>query len=464
MLAYLQIDTVIYENYIYFLCAEKIIQFSYINLIYTFFEKRYTIVLERTVENMFRTACNEKIGKHISELINKKFKSTREFCKEYLKLENPEITEPTKDEIDKKANKLSQIKQGKAGIQIEDLGYFTELLDVSCEEILSAKGHPASNEYRYTNYNFALSDSEDYWEHFINRDDKIILNADEYGLTVVDYAIKFKNYNLLKYLVDKKYIWFVNKNQNDYSCTFGAGTSIKRNPTQANALNSRLEYTDTLRTDMAALAMENHDFKMLEYLHARETPDLYNTCYISGFPINYEENYNDNMLNHILNSTSDVIDYFTKPFTVKNADKEITCIFPYAEQLIEKMIRCNNKYTAQALRNAVEHNKWALNTLSKMVTEAFYSYDSPYFDEETAYEAATRYFRMDNERNFFSYCQLNMYPRKNAKYMTMKTNIVSISVCSKSPEINTLIDELNEIFTYITELNQDKLLIRKKQK
>lgn len=413
---------------------------------------------------MFRTACNEKIGKHISELINKKFKSTREFCKEYLKLENPEITEPTKDEIDKKANKLSQIKQGKAGIQIEDLGYFTELLDVSCEEILSAKGHPASNEYRYTNYNFALSDSEDYWEHFINRDDKIILNADEYGLTVVDYAIKFKNYNLLKYLVDKKYIWFVNKNQNDYSCTFGAGTSIKRNPTQANALNSRLEYTDTLRTDMAALAMENHDFKMLEYLHARETPDLYNTCYISGFPINYEENYNDNMLNHILNSTSDVIDYFTKPFTVKNADKEITCIFPYAEQLIEKMIRCNNKYTAQALRNAVEHNKWALNTLSKMVTEAFYSYDSPYFDEETAYEAATRYFRMDNERNFFSYCQLNMYPRKNAKYMTMKTNIVSISVCSKSPEINTLIDELNEIFTYITELNQDKLLIRKKQK
>ena len=74
MLAYLQIDMVIYENYIYFLCAEKIIQFSYINLIYTFFEKRYKIVLERTVDNMFRTAGNKKIGKHISELINKKFK------------------------------------------------------------------------------------------------------------------------------------------------------------------------------------------------------------------------------------------------------------------------------------------------------------------------------------------------------------------------------------------------------
>ena len=454
---------VIYENYIYFLCAGKIIQFSYINLIYTFFEKRYKIVLERTVDNMFRTAGNEKIGKHISELINKKFKSTREFCKEYLKLENPEITEPTKDEIDKKANKLSQIKQGKAGIQIEDLGYFSELLDVSCEEILSAKEHPASNEYRYTNYNFALSDSEDYWKHFINRDDKIILNADEYGMTVVDYAIKFKNYNLLKYLIDKKYIWFFKENQNNYHWSFGAGTSIKSNPAQANTLNYRLEYTDTLRTDMAALAMENHDFKMLEYLHARETPDLYNACFFTGFPVKFEENYNDNMLKHILNSTSDVIDYFTKSFTVKNADKEMTCIFPYTEQLIEKMIRCNSKYTAQALRNAVKHNKWALNTLSKMVTEAFYS---PYYsncDEETAYEAATGNFYMHNEGNFFLYSHLNMYPKENAKYMMMKTNIVSISVRSKNPEINTLIDELNEVFTYITELNQDKLLIRKKQ-
>ena len=80
---------------------------------------------------MFRTASNVEIGKHLSELIDRKFKSTRKFCEEYLKLENPKILEPEKDEIDKKANKLSQIKQGKAGIQIEDLGYFSELLDVS---------------------------------------------------------------------------------------------------------------------------------------------------------------------------------------------------------------------------------------------------------------------------------------------------------------------------------------------
>lgn len=410
---------------------------------------------------MFRTASNVEIGKHLSELIDRKFKSTRKFCEEYLKLENPKISEPEKDEIDKKANKLSQIKQGKAGIQIEDLGYFSELLDVSCEEILSAKEHPASNEYRYTNYNFALSDNEEYWEHFIHLDDEIILNADEYGMTVIDYAIKFENYKLLKYLIDNKYIWFVNENQNDFSVTFGAGTSIKYKSVQAYSLNTRLKYTDTLRTDIAALAMENHDFKMLEYLHARETPDLYFACFPAGRPYNYKENYNENMVKHIANSDSKVIDYFTKSFTVKNENRELTCIFPYTKQLIEKMIECNSKNTALALKNAIKHNKWALKALSEMVTEAFDSYDRSYYDKETAYKAATDRFYIHNEGNFLTYNHLNVYPMKKDKYLMMKTNIVYITVNSDNPEINTLIDELNEIFTDITELNQDKLLIRK---
>lgn len=409
---------------------------------------------------MFRTADNVAIGKHLSELIGRKFNSNRKFCEEYLKLENPEILNPEKDEIDKKANKLSQIRQGKVGIQIEDLGYFAELLDVSCEEILSAKEHTASNEYRYTNYNFALSDSEDYWEHFINFDDKIILNSDEYGMTVVDYAIKFKNYKLLKYLIDKKYIWFVNENQNDFGYTFGAGTSIEHKPIQKNSLYSQLAFTDTLRTDMAALAMENHDFEMLEYLHARETPELYFACtpFITIQPPQFIESYNDNMVEHIANADSKVIDYFTKSFTIKNYDTELTCIFPYIEQLIEKLIECNSKNTALALTNAIKHNKWALKALSEMVTEAFDSYDRSYYDEETAYKATIDRFYMLNEWDFFTY----YHPMIKDKSLMMKTNIVYVKARSKNPEINRLIVKLNEIFTDITSLNKDKLLIRKK--
>lgn len=413
---------------------------------------------------MFRTASNVEIGKHLSELIDRKFKSTRYFCEEYLKLENPENPKPEKDEIANKANKLSQIRQGKAGIQLEDLGYFSELLDVSCEEILSAKEHPASNEYRYTNYNFALSDSEEYWEHFIHLDDRIILNADEYGMTVIDYAIKFKNYNLLKYLIDNKYIWFVDENKNDFSVTFRAGTSIKYKSVKTYDLSSQLEFTDTLRTDMAALAMENHDFKMLEYLHARETPDLYFAGLAVSTSYTYKENYNENMVKQIVNADSEVIDYFTKSFTIKNKDQKLTYIFPYTKQLIEKMIECNSKNTALALTNAIKHNKRALKSLSKMVTEQFDSYDRSYFTEETAYKTATKWFDMLDVGNFFTYHIANIYPikeNKKNKYFMMKTNIVHIDAHSDNPEINARIDELNEIFTDITELKQDKLLIRK---
>ena len=49
---------------------------------------------------MFRTATNERIGAHLSELIDRRLGSTRSFCRDLLKLECPEMPEPTKDEID----------------------------------------------------------------------------------------------------------------------------------------------------------------------------------------------------------------------------------------------------------------------------------------------------------------------------------------------------------------------------
>lgn len=415
---------------------------------------------------MFRTADNEKIGKHIAELISGKFKSSREFCREWFSLQYPDI-EPPNDEIDKRANKLSQIKQGNKGIQIEDLGYFAELLDVSCEEILSAKDQPASNEYRYTNYNFALSESEDYWEHYIHRDDKIILNEDEYGMTVIDYAIRFKNYKLLKYLVDKEYIWFVDENEYEFG-TFSAGTSIEGKRAH-NDLEFRLEYTDRLRTDMAALAMENSDFKMLEYLRAREIPGLRDLCFSTRVPIGYEEHYNENLLEHIVNASAEVTDYFTKTFTVNNPRytvdntvRKIKCVFPYIEQLIEKMIGCNSKNTARALKNAIKHNKWALDKLSELVTEAvnFYCVSPDYenCNEEQAYHFATyRFIRADKGDYIYYY--------ENIKTgLWLNTNIVHVNARSRNKEINALIKELNDIYTDITELNKDKLIIRSEEK
>lgn len=58
---------------------------------------------------------SEAIGKYISGLIDKKFKSSREFCHRWLK-ENNELTDnelKNEESIQNRANKLSQIKKGK---------------------------------------------------------------------------------------------------------------------------------------------------------------------------------------------------------------------------------------------------------------------------------------------------------------------------------------------------------------
>ena len=85
---------------------------------------------------MFTLADNEKIGAYLKRIINKKgYRSDRQFGKRCLEERNM----PTDDEeLRKMSNRLSQILNGKKGIQLEDLPVFSKLLDVSCEEILSA--------------------------------------------------------------------------------------------------------------------------------------------------------------------------------------------------------------------------------------------------------------------------------------------------------------------------------------
>ncbi len=161
---------------------------------------------------MFRVATNVEIGEYIANLINKKYDSTRAFCRELLKLSDIELTE---EELAKKSNKLSQIKNGNNGIQIEDLGYFTELLGVSCEELLSAGKSTQANEDRYTNYKFASSSNPSVWKSYIAENKDIIFNTDEYNKTVIDYALEFNNYPLLKFLIENGYISFV---KNDSEC------------------------------------------------------------------------------------------------------------------------------------------------------------------------------------------------------------------------------------------------------
>ena len=85
--------------------------------------------------NMFSIEKNnEKVGAYLKKLIEKKYPSHRQFCKAYLIAQG---LDPNDEELRKMGNRVSQIIKGSKAIQTYDLPFFTELLGVSCEEILS---------------------------------------------------------------------------------------------------------------------------------------------------------------------------------------------------------------------------------------------------------------------------------------------------------------------------------------
>ena len=106
---------------------------------------------------------NAKIGAYLADLIDQKYESRRAFCRAYISA-NGEV--PTNETINNMSNRLAQIAKGNKAIQTYDLPYFTELLGVSCEQILSAGECSATLSSRVTNYFIACSRDPKEWEAY----------------------------------------------------------------------------------------------------------------------------------------------------------------------------------------------------------------------------------------------------------------------------------------------------------
>lgn len=408
---------------------------------------------------MFRTATNEEIGKYLFKLIDEKsdkFKSGRDFCKQYLFLEKGE--QPSDDEIQKQANRLSGIKSGKYGLQIQDLGYYTELLEITCEELLSAgKSKPAFPD-RYSNYTFAHSTDRGYWERYINNDDKLFLNADEYGKTILDYAFECENYGLIKFLTENNYITIVdNESTKDYVMTFmPPDKAMKYMSRNANKLNDEIINNDKIRTTVVALAIKKNDKYFLTKLRAREIPALYSVCEY-GFSTqfdNFESSYNDKLTNAVANADKEILGYFSEPFSIKSEHSEGVFIYPFLGRLLDKMISENNKNTVYVLERTLDYNSNVLNELSEKIAQSYIMYKK-YCDDKEAFSGAVKYFDM-NDNGVFTF--MNYDPSDTSNLIKMKSNVIHISKKSKDEKVNELISKINKIYSDIKNQNKEALL------
>ena len=408
---------------------------------------------------MFRTATNEEIGKYLFKLIDEKsdkFKSGRDFCKQYLFLEKGE--QPSDDEIQKQANRLSGIKSGKYGLQIQDLGYYTELLEITCEELLSAgKSKPAFPD-RYSNYTFAHSTDRGYWERYINNDDKLFLNADEYGKTILDYAFECENYGLIKFLTENNYITIVdNESTKDYVMTFmPPDKAMKYMSRNANKLNDEIINNDKIRTTVVALAIKKNDKYFLTKLRAREIPALYSVCEY-GFSTqfdNFESSYNDKLTNAVANADKEILGYFSEPFSIKSEHSEGVFIYPFLGRLLDKMISENNKNTVYVLERTLDYNSNVLNELSEKIAQSYIMYKK-YCDDKEAFLGAVKYFDM-NDNGVFTF--MNYDPSDTSNLIKMKSNVICVSKRSKDEKVNELISKINKIYFDIKNQNKEALL------
>ena len=394
-----------------------------------------------------------KIGENLKRMILAKYESVRKFCKDF----NMERDGKDDDEETRKTlNRFSQILKGTKNIQITDLPYLTKLLDASCEEILSAGKQYAPVSDRMTNYGIAFSHNREVWEKYMNREDKLFLNCDEYGKSVLDYAFDFKNYAFIKYLLDERFIWFVDLSKwNHLGCTYGAGTSIKRRDLSHTDTFTPLEieYQDDLRIRAILLAIENEDYQILDSLKARELPEM-NTINAVGAPmLELVKRRNERIISAIAQSEGKILEYFSEEFRIIDRfKKDRTVLYPFYGEVIDAMIKKQRFASAKFfIRKAIRHNQNAYEKLQLLLKEAIDCYHADWMDDDrVAWKFARDGFRVDSINRIVSF----YYSDRKKKTQDFATNIVRANSITENPLLKELIAEMNVSYDKIVALGK----------
>ncbi len=407
---------------------------------------------------MFEIKSNQEIGAYLKEVILSKYPSCRQFCVAYVDLTLKIDDDPNdmrSDEIRKLTNRLSQILKGVKAIQTYDLPVFSELLGISCEEMLTAGAVRKPILFRRTNYNIAFSHDVNDWKDYLAREDCIAAYADEFGKTVVDYALEFKNYKFLRFLMENGYIQFVsNETIWDFGYNFGAKSLIKDKHRQT--LENQFLQDNSLRTRLIALALESDDESILEELHAREFPVQYTVMPYRCDAIKFANFYDEKYIDAIVKANDKVFDYFCQEYYVTSLQaKDYRCkwLFPFFGAMIEKAIKLNPERALLLSDIAIAHNREIYDSLRKEVFRV--AKKQKQFRSDVGFteiiKDVLRDFHINEERNYVTYyaywCKGN----------SVSGLVILVNAKSKEKEIQDKIDQVNELYNMIINI-QDNMI------
>ena len=255
--------------------------------------------------------------------------------------------------------------------------------------------------------------------------------------------------------MDKQYIWFVGADKEDCFTGFGAGTSIEKAnfpyPPNWNILDAQLKIRDELRTHMIALAIQHKDIEMLERLHAREIPTLYQMSFYSPAPKSCEQYYNAKLMEALTHANNEILEYFCGEFEIPDrVGFPNRFLFPFMGKLIERLLQNKNDFTEYMLKSAIQHNQYVFDQLAALLSDTVQSCGKLYYDVTNSAAKSEMEKRILSDLCFYDDGSLVSYfalfPETKEG---LRSNIIRVNAESADAMINRRIWELNDLYDAI---------------
>ena len=422
---------------------------------------------------MFQLESNEKIGSYIGELIQQKGWTDREFCRQYVKIVGNQ--ESFEDDVNRLANRVSQIKKGTKSIQIYDLPIVTILLGVTCEQLLSAGNVEVKDRLHLTNYQIASTKDPKVWEMFFNDEYSPVGNLDEYNKSIIDYALEFHNYELIQYVINKGYITFTE----NYDCPtdvsyFAHTTLVKENMFYRNDIRNQILNSHNLYNRIVCEAIKHADVEILRNMHANACETLNQLSPIGLCPYTFHDCIESEVLEQLLQADSKVLDYYLEDIKIVNKYTKKTyrskVMSPYVYDLVNLMVKKNHPYTKEALRIVYQHQQWVYTKFKKMVQELNRKhieefdklYDSSIYSEQFI-EQKHKEIEHEEIYDLRYYKGTHCIQSYDFVYrIGMVSNIIHIDTTSQEEAIQTLIEKINERYEFFMNHKQIKFFDEKR--
>jgi hypothetical protein len=189
---------------------------------------------------------------------------------------------------------------------------------------------------------------------------------------------------------------------------------------------------------------------MLSELRAREIPSLYQACFYSCTPAECEKYYDEELVLALADANDEMLEYFSKEFEILDRVGTINrFMFPFINQLIEELIKKNNRYVECVLKDAIKHNQYALDKLNSLL-ETSVKYYKDLYSDSIQHESIKKDIIKGIVRDidYYNDGEMISYRTVQAKDGII-TNLVKVTAASKDAYINRLIQEVNEIYDKI---------------